>query len=125
MSGLPLNRELIDRDGRLLRRCRTAACYRLFVLPGGPPARPGLLRAEPGRAIEVEVWELPVAAVGSFVDGIPAPLTIGTVELEDGEKVKGFLCEAQGTIGAEDITDLSGWRAYLKLQAQQQSRARA
>jgi allophanate hydrolase len=124
MSGLPLNRELIDRDGRLLRRCRTAACYRLFVLPGGPPARPGLLRAEPGRAIEVEVWELPVAAVGSFVDGIPAPLTIGTVELEDGEKVKGFLCEAQGTIGAEEITDLSGWRAYLKLQAQQQSRAR-
>jgi allophanate hydrolase len=124
MSGLPLNRELTDRDAKLLRRCRTAAHYRLFALSGGPPARPGLLRAEPGQAIEVEVWELPVAAVGSFVDGVPAPLTIGTVELEDGEKVKGFLCEAQGTIGATDITDLSSWRAYLKLQAQQQSPAR-
>ena len=117
MSGLPLNRELTERDAKLLRRCRTAASYRLFVLPGGPPARPGLLRDVPGQAIEVEVWELPVSAVGSFVDGVPAPLAIGTVELEDGERVKGFLCEALGTVGATDITDLGSWRTYLKLQA--------
>ena len=123
MSGLPLNRELADRDAKLLRRCRTAARYRLFALPGGPPARPGLLRAEPGQAIEVEVWELPVAAVGGFVGGIPAPLAIGTLELEDGERVKGFLCEAHGTVGATDITDLGSWRIYLKLQAQQRAPA--
>ena len=113
MSGLPLNRQLTERGGRLHRSCRTAASYRLFALPGGPPARPGLLRAAAGRPIEVEVWELPVAAFGSFVAGIPAPLGIGTVELEDGEQVKGFLCEAHATAGARDITELGGWRRHL------------
>lgn len=121
MSGLPLNHQLTDRGAQLVRRCKTAPSYRLFALPGGPPARPGLLRAEQGQAIELEVWELPTMAFGGFVDGIPAPLTIGTVELEDGERVKGFLCEAHGTIGAKDITDLGGWRNYSKVQAQHQS----
>jgi allophanate hydrolase len=113
MSGLSLNHQLTDRGGRLQRRCRTAASYRLFALPGGPPARPGLLRVENGHAIEVEVWELPVAAFGSFVTGVPAPLGIGTIELEDGEQVKGFVCEAYGTKDARDITNLGGWRRYL------------
>ena len=121
MSGLPLNHQLSERGAMMLRRCRTAAHYRLFALPGGPPARPGLLRVDPGQAIEVEVWEMPVAAFGSFVDGIPAPLSIGTVELEDGERVKGFLCEAHGTIGAKDITDIGSWRDYLTGQAGQRS----
>jgi allophanate hydrolase len=88
----------------------------LFALPGGPPQRPGLLRAETGRSIEVEVWEMPVAAFGSFVAGIPAPLTIGGVELEDGEQVKGFLCETHATAGARDISEFGGWRHYLARQ---------
>jgi allophanate hydrolase len=113
MSGLSLNHQLTDRGGRLQRRCRTAARYRLFALPGGPPARPGLVQAENGHAIEVEVWELPTAAFGGFVAGIPGPLGIGTLELEDGEQVKGFVCEAYGAKDARDITDLGGWRRYL------------
>jgi allophanate hydrolase len=116
MSGLPLNNQLTERGGRPLRSCRTAAHYRLFALPGGPPQRPGLLRAETGQSIEVEVWEMPVAAFGSFVAGIPAPLTIGNVELEDGEQVKGFLCEAHATAGARDISEFGGWRHYLNRQ---------
>ena len=113
MAGLPLNHQLTERGGRLRRCCRTAASYRLFALAGGPPARPGLLRTGPGAAIEVEVWELPTAAFGSFVAAVPAPLGIGTIELEDGEHVKGFLCEAHATAGARDITELGGWRRYL------------
>jgi allophanate hydrolase len=113
MSGLPLNWQLTDRRARLVRACRTAPRYRLFALPGGPPARPGMLRAEPGNAIEVEVWDVPAAAFGSFVDGIPSPLGIGTVELEDGEQVKGFICEAHGTKDARDISDFGGWRRYI------------
>jgi allophanate hydrolase len=113
MSGLPLNKELTERAARLVRACRTAAGYRLFALPGGPPERPGLLRADTGAAIEVEVWEIPVAAFGSFVGGIPAPLGIGSIELEDGSRVKGFLCEAHATKGARDITEFGGWRTYL------------
>src|SRR4249919_3173501 len=37
MSGLPLNHQLTTRDGFLLQASRTAAKYRFFALPGGPP----------------------------------------------------------------------------------------
>ncbi len=113
MSGLPLNNELLTRGARLVRETRTAPRYRFFALEGFSPPRPGLVRAEKGRAIQVEVWELPSAGFGSFVDGIPAPLGIGTLELEDGDTVRGFLCEHYATAGARDITELGGWRAYL------------
>jgi hypothetical protein len=33
--------------------------------------------------------------------------------LADGRSVQGFLCEAYATRGAEDITALGGWRAWL------------
>jgi allophanate hydrolase len=53
MTGLPLNHQLRDRGGYLLRTARTAPRYRLFALPGGPPHRPGLTRvATGGAAIE-------------------------------------------------------------------------
>jgi allophanate hydrolase len=114
MSGLPLNHQLTERGGRLVRRCRTAPAYRLYALTGFAPPRPGLMRArEGGSAIEVEVWALPTETVGSFVDGIPAPLGIGTVELEDGEQVRGFICEAHATARADDISELGSWRAYI------------
>jgi len=114
MSGLPLNHQLTERGGRLVRRCRTAPAYRLFALNAFSPPRPGLLRAAAGgHAIDVEVWALPTETVGSFVDGIPPPLGIGTVELEDGEQVRGFLCEAYAATGAQDISALGSWRSYV------------
>jgi allophanate hydrolase len=113
MSGLPLNHQLTERSGRLVRACRTAPSYRLFALEGFAPIRPGLVRAAPGHAIELEVWEMPVEQFGGFVDGIPPPLGIGTVELEDGEPVRGFLCESYASAHAKDISELGSWRAYL------------
>ena len=114
MSGLPLNGQLIERGARLERRCRTAPHYRLFALTEFTPPRPGMVRADDGAAIDVEVWDVPPAAFGSFVDGIPAPLGIGTVTLEDGQQVKGFLCETHATKAARDITSLGGWRRYVQ-----------
>jgi allophanate hydrolase len=115
MSGLPLNGELTARGGVLARRCRTAPVYRLYALPGALPARPGLVRTpDGGAAIEVEVWALPAAGLGDLMAGIPAPLGIGSVDLEDGERVKGFLCEAHAAAAARDITGYGGWRAYLE-----------
>jgi allophanate hydrolase len=67
-----------------------------------------------GYAIEVEVWEMPATAFGSFVAGIPAPLCIGSVMLGSGEQVKGFLCEKLAVANAKDISELGGWRAYLE-----------
>ncbi|MGG7565160.1 allophanate hydrolase [Rhodovulum sp. DZ06] len=113
MSGLPLNHELTDRGARFLKAARTAPCYRLYALPGGPPKRPGLLRIERGGEIEVEVWAMPLAEMGGFMKGIPAPLTIGAVALEGGGSAKGFLVEASGVQGAEDVTRHGGWRGYL------------
>ncbi|WP_029007467.1 allophanate hydrolase [Azospirillum halopraeferens] len=113
MTGLPLNHELTARGGRLVRSTRTSSAYRLYALPGTRPARPGLVRTGEGGAIEVEVWEMPAAGFGELVAGIPAPLGIGTLELEDGGTVQGFLCEACAAAGAEDITAYGGWRAWL------------
>ncbi len=99
-----------------MRSARTADCYRLHALAGTKPPKPGLVRVAPGAgaAIEIEVWSLPRAAWADFVGAIPPPLGIGTLLLEDGTSVKGFLCEAVALAGAEDITHFGGWRAYLK-----------
>jgi allophanate hydrolase len=115
MSGLPLNGELTSRGARFLRATRTAPGYALYALPGGPPFRPGLCRSDDGQgqSIALELWALPKTAMGDFMAGIPAPLAIGTVEIADGSQVKGFLCETIGLGGAEDITALGGWRAFL------------
>ncbi|MFU8814001.1 MAG: allophanate hydrolase [Pseudomonadales bacterium] len=114
MSGLALNAQLTERGARLRETTRTAAAYRFFALPGGPPKRPGLVRSlDGGAAIEVEIWEMPRAEVGGFLELIPAPLCLGRVELENGALLPGFLCEAHAVAAAEDITALGGWRAYL------------
>ena len=84
------------------------------------PPKPGLVRvgpvasgaAAPGSGIVGEVWRLPAAGFGTFVAGLPAPMAIGTVALDDGTEVTGFLAEPFAVEGAEDITHHGGWRAY-------------
>jgi len=120
LSGLPLNGQLTERGARLVRAARTAPRYRLHALPGTTPPKPGLRRVaqgEPGASIEVEVWSMPQAHVGSFLALIPAPLGLGSIELEDGTHVHGFLCEAHALHAAPDISDFGGWRAFLAAQA--------
>ena len=113
MSGLPLNHELTERGARLLDSGRSAAHYRFYALEAFSPPRPGMVRGERGGEIELEIWEMPASRFGDFVDGIPAPLGIGTVELENGEQVRGFLCEHYATAGAREITELGSWRTYV------------
>jgi allophanate hydrolase len=115
LEGLPLNGQLTDRGAWRLLTTRTAPEYRLYALPGGPPLRPGLVRVESGggAAIEVEVWRMPVTRFGDFVAGIPGPLGVGQLQLQDGSRVCGFLCEAFAVRNAQDISHHGGWRAYL------------
>jgi allophanate hydrolase len=115
LTGMPLNHELTGPGGKLVKTCRTAGDYRLFVLPNTTPPKPGLIR-EPGfegQGLEVEVWKVTPAAFGRFVQNIPAPLGIGKVTLDDGSQVSGFLCEPYAIKGAQEVTDLGGWRAYI------------
>ncbi|MGQ0619731.1 MAG: allophanate hydrolase [Panacagrimonas sp.] len=113
LQGLALNHQLLDRGGVLVRATETAPAYRLHTLPGGPPFRPALVRDASGRCIEVEVWEMPSTELGSFLNGIGAPLGLGKVELADGTMENAFICEHGALAGATDITDFGGWRAYL------------
>jgi allophanate hydrolase len=119
LSGMPLNSQLTERQATRIADTHTAACYRLYALPGTVPPKPALLRVAPdaGAAIAVEVWEMPASAFGSFVALVPAPLCIGTVTLADGSQVQGFLCESHAVSGARDITALGGWRAYMATQS--------
>jgi len=116
LSGLALNGQLMERNAKLVRSARTKNCYRFYALPGTVPPKPGLLRVNESMpaGIEVEVWEIDYLEFATFVEMIPSPLGIGTVELEDGDLVKCFLVESYAVTGAEDITHFGGWRAYLK-----------
>ena len=113
LTGMPLNHQLTDAGGRLLRETTTDAAYRLYALDGTVPPKPGLIRAQDGAAIKVEIWALPEAAFGRFVAAIPAPLGIGKLTLADGTEVSGFLCESHAITDVTDITDHGGWRAYV------------
>jgi allophanate hydrolase len=115
LSGMPLNRQLIERGARVVCEAKTAASYQFFALPGTTPPKPGLLRVASGTGsqIALEIWDMPVQHYGSFVAMIPSPLGIGSIELSDGSSVQGFLCEAQAVQGALDISHLGGWRAYI------------
>ncbi len=114
MSGLPLNYQLLECGGRLWAKTRTAPHYKLYAMEEMNPPRPGMIRAENGVALDVEVWELPIEKFGVFIKKVPSPLCIGTVALETGEPVSGFLCEPFALKNAKDISLLGGWRAYLK-----------
>jgi len=50
---------------------------------------------------------------GAVTAEVPPPLAIGTVELADGRRVKGFVCELGGLADAVDITASGGWRAHM------------
>ncbi|PLZ00618.1 allophanate hydrolase [Burkholderia sp. WAC0059] len=116
LTGQPLNGQLTQRGARLAATTATAPTYRLYALPAaaGSLPKPGLVRtASGGAAIEVEVWDMPLACFGEFVAEVPAPLGIGTLALADGTQVQGFLCESVALDGAADITGFGGWRAYL------------
>ena len=118
LSGLPLNGQLTTRGAWLRATTTTAPRYRLHALAGTEPPKPGLRRVtEGGAPIEVEVWSIGATELGTFLDGVPAPLGLGSVELADGSWHHGFICEDWALNEAEDITAFGGWRAYLAARA--------
>jgi allophanate hydrolase len=118
LAAMPLHWQLTSRDAKLVRRGKTAPAYRLYAIANSTPPKPALVHVgDGGAAIEVEVYELEVGAFGSFVAEVPPPLAIGTVTLDDGHDVKGFVAEPRALAGAEDITALGGWRAYVAREA--------
>lgn len=139
MRGQKLEHQLTSLQASFLTACRSAPAYKLFAItdPANGICKPGMVYVGQGRgkAIDLEVWTLPVQNLGSFFSQISAPLGLGTVALEDGSSVKGFICEGyiadlgkpvnnadgnalNSNLLVEDITGHGSWRQF---QAQIQS----
>ncbi len=113
LKDMPLHWQLTSRGAEFVGAFETAPSYRLYAMAESVPPKPALVHSTDGAAIAVEVYALGVAEFGSFVVDVPPPLAIGTVTLADGSSVKGFVCEPRAITGAEDITHLRGWRAFI------------
>ena len=113
LRGQPLHPALKKTGARFVGTARTAPNYRFMAFLDLDPPRPGLLRVDKqGGAVTLEIYDLPMEGFGRLVASVAPPLAIGTVELEDGTAVKGFLCESAPAARARDITDFGGWLAF-------------
>ncbi|MGJ7922862.1 allophanate hydrolase [Neobacillus sp. LXY-4] len=110
MRSFPLEKQMLEHGAEFVREAKTAPNYKMVKLPSTPP-KPGLIRKNvDGTSFEIELWQMPLSEFGAFTVGIPVPLGIGKVELEDGSIVPGFICEGAAAEGAEDISYYGGWR---------------
>jgi allophanate hydrolase len=101
--GQPLHPQLLELGSCFDRVALTAPVYRL---------RGGIVAAASGgTSVEVELHELPVAALGELLCALPAPLALGRVQLLD-EVVIGMVC-ASAPPGSVDISAHRSWLRYL------------
>ncbi|MFT4043408.1 MAG: allophanate hydrolase [Gordonia sp. (in: high G+C Gram-positive bacteria)] len=107
MRGGPLTHELSGRGARWAGEIATAAAYRLVALDT-IPAKPGLVRDPAGRSIRGETWRLTPHALGEFLAALPAPMSLGRIELDDGRWVVGFGCAADAAAAGEAL-DRDRW----------------
>lgn len=117
LEGQPLNWQLTKRAAKKIITTQTAKGYRLYDLNEKAVRRPALVRdPEIDSCVEVEIWEVPTAEMGSFLAGIAPPLALGQVQLSNGQWVQSFVCEENGIklcANATEISKFGGWRAYL------------
>lgn len=114
LTGMPLNAQLVERGSRLIGEFHTAPAYKLVDLANTTPKKPGLFRVgEGGVSIALEVYEIPLTQLGSFLTLVPHPLGLGKIELLNGEWVSGFICEPIAELGARDISKFGSWKKYL------------
>lgn len=114
LTQMPLNFQLTTRQAVLSQKTQTAPSYKLYALSNSHPHKPGLQYSGTGSAIDVEVWDVPIALFGKIVAEVPPPLGIGNVQLADGTWVKGFICEGYALDSAKDISQFGGWRNYIQ-----------
>ncbi|MFD4402065.1 allophanate hydrolase [Nocardia sp. NPDC058499] len=114
LRGLPLHHQLEQARARFVGEVTTSAAYRMVALPATPP-KPGMLRVgSGGRSLPGELYRLSPAALGTFLNNLPSPMTLGKVELDSGEWVTGFACDFESSREATDITEHGGWRNYIE-----------
>ncbi|CAB4253695.1 similar to Saccharomyces cerevisiae YBR208C DUR1,2 Urea amidolyase, contains both urea carboxylase and allophanate hydrolase activities, degrades urea to CO2 and NH3 [Maudiozyma barnettii] len=121
LKDLPLHWQLEKVNATFISETKTSRNYKLYALPrNGPILKPGLRRVAentPGSSsIALEIYAVPTELFGQFIAMVPEPLGIGSVELENGEWIKSFICEEFGydAEGSVDITLYGGFKAYIE-----------
>lgn len=115
LRGQPLEHQLVELGARWAGPVRTAPDYRLAALDTTPP-KPGVTRridGDPGVSVAGERWLLSPAALGRFLAALPAPMQLGSVELDDGTWVTAFGCDAGAAARGKDISEYGDWRIAL------------
>jgi allophanate hydrolase len=114
LRGQPLNGQLVELGARFTREVRTSEEYRMVALNTTPP-KPGIIRAaEGGASLAGECWTISPAGLGRFLAQLPAPMALGSINLDDDAQVIGFHCDPIAAADATDITKYGSWRAYLR-----------
>jgi hypothetical protein len=114
MRGLELEENLLSVGAVFQQEARTARCYRLFSINDIHPA---MLRVSPDDpmavSVSVELWSVPCSGLASVLLKEPDGLSIGKVQLDDGETVLGVIAEPELIKNMPEISSYGGWRAYL------------
>ena len=112
MRGLELNHNLLAVGATFVRETTTEAAYRLWSINDRHPA---MVRVSAGGvAVAVEVWSVPPAGLASILLQEPPGLSVGKVNLADGEQVLGVLAEPILCEGQREISQFGGWRRYIR-----------
>ena len=110
MRGLELNPNMLAVGAEFIREDQTVPDYRIYSIGD---RHPGMVRvAEGGVAVAVEVWAVPPAGLASILLKEPAGLSIGKVQLANGNEILGVLAEPILCVGQREISEFGGWRAY-------------
>ena len=111
------SRKLEQLGARYADQINTTDGYRLLALDTRPPI-PGLTRTKPaqGAPIQGELFRIYEAGLGRFLAGLPAPMALTSIELENGRTVIGLTATHDAT-SAIDITRHRRWTQYLRTSA--------
>ena len=101
-KGYCLESQLVELGGEFAAHKKTSDEYELYKLNTNP-VKPGMVRRKKGMKVDIDIYRLPKKSYGAFMEKIPSPLSIGTIRLDDGSLVKGFLCEEIALQEAEQI----------------------
>lgn len=113
LRGQPRHGDLARTGARFADFAWTAPHYRMVALPGSPP-QAGVVDADGGAALLGERWLVSPAGLSDFLADLPAPMTLGPVELEGGTTATGVLCDPTAAARGTDVTAFGCWRAYLR-----------
>ena len=114
LRGGPLSHQLTDLGAHWAGEIFTAPRYRMSVLATVPP-KPAITRVADdavGVSLMGHRWLLSPAALGLFLDALPAPMQLGKVEFDDGTWRTGFGCDGAAATGP-DISAFGSWPAAI------------